>query len=141
MPRVRFRGARLERVDLAGGDLKEAKFYCEAPDAPEPLCTVLQDVCVEGTNLAKASFEGVRISGMDFSRAIVTDAEFTNVQFDNVVFPDRLVEVADFDSSSLASLKAARGSALRFDSPEAIPCSAGWRRELYDWMDAFGVRE
>ena len=139
MPRVRFLGADIRHVDLAGSDLSKARFGCDKFKG-ETRCSSIKGACLQGTDLSGARLEGISISNADFSVADISGARFKNVRFENVVFRDEQIEPRRFDRKSLDSLKRARVVGLGLEADET-PCAQPWRRELVRWKEKFAFGE
>ena len=132
IPGARFTNATLDQVDLAGTDLQRARFNCDKSTARDKPCSTIEQLCLRKTILTDAVFEGITISNTDFSEAILGGAKFVNVHFENVVFPDHQVAVADLKEGSLASLnrEGGRVDSIRWESLKETPCTDAWR----DWL-------
>ena len=136
MIKVNFRGAEVDNVDFTGANMKGAKFDCEGVDG-EP-CTTLDGICLQNTDLSKAYFDGIKISNIDFTHTNLSGSKFKNVTFENVVFPESVLQDVDrLDDESKESLANAKRKKLVFEERWEMPCSTEWRNEIRGWLGKF----
>ena len=137
MPRVRLKGAEINYVDFSASNLERARIGCDEYQGKE-ICSNIEGVCLQDTNVSRARLEGVSISNTDLSVADISGTRFKNVSFENVVISDKQIDPKRFDKSSFKSLMRGRVDVLDLEADET-PCTQLWRRKLTRWKEKFSL--
>ncbi|MYI67751.1 MAG: pentapeptide repeat-containing protein [Boseongicola sp. SB0673_bin_14] len=145
MAEVEFDGVKIEGVDFSYANLTDAEFECDSAGRKDVQCPVLDEVCLQGTDLSDATFMGsedmpIMIMNTDLSSAILADTKFFHVHFRNVLFPENFDTAAELDEPSTSSFERARK--LGWDRDVEKPCDEERRRKRNAWWrDRFGLGE